>query len=154
MHLTSPMYKIARTRTLAKIAYYKAHQSFSDSRTVYVENGIKLYDKKFQPGHQLSDLVKEFLVSGKQGEYIAINAYLTRNNKNENILQDLRKWIRIKTGLATMVGFGPRFLHSTGQLHKGGANNGIFLVITAEPVHDLEIPETDSALEHWNMGKH
>ena len=130
----------SKTRTLAKIAYYKAHRTFSENRSTYEENGMRLYDKKFLPGLQLADLVREFLVSGKQGEYIAINAYLMHNNKNENILQALRKWIKIKTGLATMVGFGPRFLHSTGQLHKGGANNGLFLVITADPVYDLEIP--------------
>ena len=56
-----------------------------------------------------------------------------------------------KPGLATTVGFGPRFLHSTGQLHKGGANNGLFLVITADPVQDVEIPQEGlsfGTLEH------
>jgi transaldolase/glucose-6-phosphate isomerase len=48
--------------------------------------------------------------------------------------------LREGTGLATTVGFGPRFLHSTGQLHKGGANKGLFLQITAEPYHDIPIP--------------
>jgi hypothetical protein len=130
----------SKTHTIAKISYYQTHHSFLDNRPVYEENGIKIFDKKFLPGKQLADLVREFLASGKQGDYVAINAYLMRNKKNEVILQDLRKWINRKTGLATMVGFGPRFLHSTGQLHKGGANNGLFLVITADPIHDFEIP--------------
>ena len=53
--------------------------------------------------------------------------------------------------MATTVGFGPRFQHSTGQLHKGGANNGLFLVITADPKKDVEIPEEGlsfGTLEH------
>jgi transaldolase/glucose-6-phosphate isomerase len=53
----------------------------------------------------------------------------------------LRSWIREKTHNATTLGFGPRFQHSTGQLHKGGKNNGLFLVITASPLKDIEIPE-------------
>ena len=55
-------------------------------------------------------------------------------------LQDLRSYIRDKTKCAVTLGFGPRFLHSTGQLHKGGANNALFLQITAEAVDDVEIP--------------
>jgi hypothetical protein len=45
-----------------------------------------------------------------------------------------------ETGCATMFGYGPRYLHSTGQLHKGGANNGVFMIVTAEPENDLPIP--------------
>jgi len=131
----------SKTRTLAKILYFKSYQTYMDNRPVYAENGIQLLGKKILPGKLLDDQVREFIVSGKQGEYIAINAYLMRNKKNEAIFQDLRKWIRAKTKLATMIGFGPRFLHSTGQLHKGGANNGLFLVITADPIHDFEIPQ-------------
>jgi hypothetical protein len=52
----------------------------------------------------------------------------------------LRLGIRRYTGLATTVGFGPRFLHSTGQLHKGGADNGLFIQITMDPPEDIEIP--------------
>ena len=62
----------------------------------------------------------------------------------------LRTAIRAKTGCATTVGFGPRFLHSTGQLHKGGADNGLFLQITADPTADADIPTENmpfSALE-------
>jgi transaldolase/glucose-6-phosphate isomerase len=55
-------------------------------------------------------------------------------------LGKLRYWIQQLTGLPTTLGFGPRFLHSTGQLHKGGANNGVFIQITADPQVDVEIP--------------
>jgi hypothetical protein len=99
----------------------------------------------------LKDLVSKFLSSAIPGDYVAINAFIMRDKKIEATLQDLRTWIRAKTRLATMVGFGPRFMHSTGQLHKGGANNGLFLVITADPVRDAEIPHEGlsfGSLEH------
>jgi len=130
----------SKNRTLAKISYYKTHHLFNESKPVYEEDGIYLYSNKSVDGKILIDFIGEFLASGKPGDYVAINAYLQRNNKSEATLKDLRTWIRTKTRLATTVGFGPRFLHSTGQLHKGGANNGLFLVITADPVRDVEIP--------------
>jgi hypothetical protein len=55
-------------------------------------------------------------------------------------LKALRTAVRDRTRAATMFGFGPRYLHSTGQLHKGGANSGVFLLITASPRDDLAIP--------------
>lgn len=84
--------------------------------------------------------MNKFLASGVPGDYVAINAYLMRDAKSVSNLQKLRSWIRDQTRLATTVGFGPRFQHSTGQLHKGGANNGLFLVITADLKTDVEIP--------------
>ncbi len=81
-----------------------------------------------------------FLSSTKDGDYIAINAYIRRNDSMLDALQTLRKGILTKTGRATTLGFGPRFLHSTGQLHKGGADNGVFIQITADPETDLDIP--------------
>jgi len=59
---------------------------------------------------------------------------------NIRALTELRLVVREKTGCATTVGFGPRFLHSTGQLHKGGPDTGLFLQITADPVMDVDIP--------------
>jgi transaldolase/glucose-6-phosphate isomerase len=130
----------SKNRTVAKISYYKAHHSFNESEPAFQEQGIYLYSKNPIPGKQIADILDNFLTSGKLGDYVAINAFIRRNKKSEATLQDLRTWIRARTRLATTVGFGPRFLHSTGQLHKGGANNGLFLVITANPVRDVEIP--------------
>ena len=146
-----PDVQVSKNRTLAKISYYKTHHTFNESKPVYEEDGIFLYGNKPVTGKKLIDFVSEFLASGKPGDYVAINAYLMRNNKSEATLDNLRTWIRAKTGLATTVGFGPRFLHSTGQLHKGGANNGLFLIITADPVTDVEIPNgglSFGTLEH------
>ncbi len=91
----------------------------------------------------VSEVIAAFTAQAKDGDYIAINAYLPRNEAVEAKLTALRERILKATGKATTLGFGPRFLHSTGQLHKGGANNGLFLQITQTDAEDLAIPEVD-----------
>jgi transaldolase / glucose-6-phosphate isomerase len=73
-------------------------------------------------------------------DYFAILAYLPADDAIADRLQRLRVRVRELTGAATTLGFGPRFLHSTGQLHKGGPDTGVFLQLTAEPSKDLAIP--------------
>ena len=73
-------------------------------------------------------------------DYVAILAYLPNDQPIEARLQAIRARIGEATGAATTLGFGPRFLHSTGQLHKGGPDTGIFLQLTADPSKDLPIP--------------
>jgi glucose-6-phosphate isomerase len=74
------------------------------------------------------------------GDYFAVNAYLEMNDENRRELQAIRNAIRDWKRVATTLGFGPRFLHSTGQLHKGGPNTGVFLQITSEDAEDLPVP--------------
>jgi len=78
------------------------------------------------------------LVPGR--DYFAILAYLPQDSEITERLQRVRARIRDALGVATTLGFGPRFLHSTGQLHKGGPDTGVFLQITADPAKDLPIP--------------
>ena len=75
------------------------------------------------------------------GDYVALNAYVEMNAENEKLLHMIRHKIRDQRKVATTVGFGPRFLHSTGQLHKGGPNSGVFLQITCDDAEDLQVPE-------------
>ncbi len=77
------------------------------------------------------------------GDYVALMAYVPPTDDNERALQDLRTAIRDRTSLATTLGFGPRFLHSTGQLHKGGPNTGVFVQITVDDPVDVPIPGQD-----------
>ncbi len=105
----------------------------------YQEKG-KLEEGEFVPLKDAEPALSEFLNGSKDGDYIAIAAFLPRNAEMIAALQDLRVAIRDKTKRAVTLGFGPRFLHSTGQLHKGGANNGLFLQITADPLEDVDIP--------------
>jgi glucose-6-phosphate isomerase len=84
--------------------------------------------------------LRELLSGVRPGDYLALLAYLPRTDANEARLQALRSRLGGASGVATTLGFGPRFLHSTGQLHKGGPPSGVFLQLTAEPERDLPIP--------------
>ncbi|MFN2501678.1 MAG: bifunctional transaldolase/phosoglucose isomerase [Pyrinomonadaceae bacterium] len=75
-----------------------------------------------------------------KNDYFALLAYVEMNDKNEAALTSIRERVLLRTGAATCLGFGPRFLHSTGQAYKGGANNGVFLQITSDDAIDLAIP--------------
>jgi glucose-6-phosphate isomerase len=74
------------------------------------------------------------------GDYLAILAYLPRNDEVLGRLQRVRHALRDRYRVATTVGFGPRFLHSTGQLHKGGPNTGVFIQVVDEPREDRPVP--------------
>jgi glucose-6-phosphate isomerase len=84
--------------------------------------------------------VSELVDSIRPGDYFAITAYLPPTQENEDRLARIRMPVRDAKRVATTVGFGPRFLHSTGQLHKGGPDTGVFLQVTAAPSADLPIP--------------
>jgi transaldolase / glucose-6-phosphate isomerase len=81
-----------------------------------------------------------WLGSCRPGDYVAIQAYLAPTAATTEGLGALRRLLLERLKVATTVGFGPRFLHSTGQLHKGGPNTGLFLQLVDTPVHDLEVP--------------
>lgn len=82
----------------------------------------------------------EVLRSVQDGDYIAILAYLPRSPQMAARLERVRHALRARYRVATTIGFGPRYLHSTGQLHKGGPNSGVFLLVNDPPEEDLEIP--------------
>ena len=67
--------------------------------------------------------------------------YIEMNAEHESLLQWLRMSVRDKKHVATCLGFGPRFLHSTGQAYKGGPNSGVFLQITCDDANDLPVPQ-------------
>ncbi len=82
----------------------------------------------------------EVLAQVKTGDYIAIQAYLPRTGEVRTDLARLRLKLRDRHRVATTVGFGPRYLHSTGQIHKGGANSGVFLQIVSDIGEDIQVP--------------
>jgi transaldolase/glucose-6-phosphate isomerase len=87
--------------------------------------------------------IEGLLDKTRPGGYFAIQAYLEVKPRIREHLQAIRHKIRDRFKLATTVGFGPRFLHSTGQIHKGGPNTGVFLQLVDEPAEDLAVPDTD-----------
>ncbi|NNF69958.1 MAG: phosphoheptose isomerase, partial [Acidimicrobiia bacterium] len=74
------------------------------------------------------------------GDYVGIQAYLPMSDTTTEALQTIRMQLGSRTGVATTLGYGPRFLHSTGQLHKGGPGSGAFIQIVDEPLLDIDIP--------------
>ena len=92
----------------------------------------------FGDGNSVLKALQSFVASVADGGYISIHAYLDRRDDVQ--LEDLRKILSLKTGHPVTFGWGPRFLHSTGQFHKGGQQNGAFLQITGEASCDFAIP--------------
>jgi len=134
----------AKIRTLAGLDVYKKNGSFEDV-SVFAQfpmaNVLGLLSPAIERRGSLLRLVFSAIEQFRpQIEYVAINAFLPKTAENEQSLQELRHRIGEKFNLPTTVGFGPRYLHSTGQFHKGGPNNGLFILITAQRENDLAIP--------------
>jgi hypothetical protein len=85
-------------------------------------------------------LDKAHLNARGAGDYIALLDYFEESEENEAVIQQIRTHLRDATRCATTTGYGPRFLHSTGQLHKGGPASGVFIQLTAADARDVEIP--------------
>ncbi len=104
----------------------------------YQETG-ELPSDKTEPATAAN--LQAFLSQAKPGDYVSLQAYVPPTAETDAALQSLRTAIQLQTGLAVTVGYGPRFLHSTGQLHKGDAGNGLFIQFTAEMPEDIAIPD-------------
>ncbi len=109
---------------------------FADSRYAAVLHGGQDVG---QP--DLIGYLRAHLAQIKAGDYFAVLGFIQRDREHEKTLQQLRHAVRDKKRVATCLGFGPRFLHSTGQDYKGGPNTGVFLQVTADHARDLAIPE-------------
>jgi hypothetical protein len=92
---------------------------------------------------ELKGAIQAWLAQAKSGDYIALQAFLQPRSETTDALKQIRVVLRERKKLATTFGYGPRFLHSTGQLHKGGANTGLFLQLVDEIEDDQEVPETN-----------
>jgi transaldolase/glucose-6-phosphate isomerase len=103
------------------------------------EDGIKVFGPVV--GSTLANSLRAHLNSIQVNDYFALLAYIEMNPEHEAALTAMRQRVRDAKRVATCLGFGPRFLHSTGQAYKGGPNSGVFLQITADDAHDLAIPE-------------
>lgn len=98
------------------------------------------FQEEHRAGGTLSDLLRAHLERLGSGDYLAILAYLPVSEPVAARLRAIRDQLARLTSAAVTVGFGPRYLHSTGQAHKGGANRGVFLMLTADPETDLPVP--------------
>ena len=132
--------------TRSYIEEYKQNGRLPEETPVFTDGDVRLFaddaNRQALDGvASLSHAVAAHLSRVRTGDYAAINAYLERTPAVHEALRRIRAAIRDAKGVATTLGYGPRFLHSTGQLHKGGPDSGIFFQITADQKEDLEIPD-------------
>ena len=104
------------------------------------EGPVSLYVQEGEAAASVTDTLRRFLGQARPGDYAALLAYLTEGPAVEWALEDLRHTLRDRLHLATTVGYGPRYLHSTGQMHKGGPNTGIFFELTTDDRDELPVP--------------
>jgi transaldolase/glucose-6-phosphate isomerase len=128
---------------------YEKTGSLPSEQPILEENGIKLFadDKNAASlrdaagsDKTLAAYLRSHLARIKSNDYFAMLAYIEMNDANESTLQKIRHTVRDRKRVATCLGFGPRFLHSTGQAYKGGPNSGVFLQITCDDAVDLPVP--------------
>jgi transaldolase/glucose-6-phosphate isomerase len=103
-----------------------------------IEGPLSVYAD--ETGSTVTETLARFLAQAHRGDYVALLAYLTEGPATEQALQRIRVRLRDSLKLATTLGYGPRFLHSTGQFHKGGPNSGLFLQLTADDADDATVP--------------
>jgi transaldolase/glucose-6-phosphate isomerase len=124
---------------------YEETGSLPSETPIFEQDGIKLYTDEnnadvLKGCESLSGYLKAHLDRLKPNDYFALLAYVEMNDAHEKSLQTARHAVRDRKRVATCLGFGPRFLHSTGQAYKGGPNTGVFLQITCDDAADLAVP--------------
>ena len=135
-----PNVQASKDITKAKIAEYQKKGRLKQGKPAWKKEGVMVFASSSITGASLKTVLSGFLKKARPNGYVAINAYLPRNAETIDTLQAMRAAIRARTGNAVTAGFGPRFQHSTGQFHKGGPKNALFIQITAEHALDMEIP--------------
>ena len=127
---------------------YEENGSLPAETPIFEGDGIKLFADE-RNATALNEAASESSLHGylkahrdrlAEGDYFALLAYVEMNDNHETSLQSMRRAVRDRRRVATCLGFGPRFLHSTGQAYKGGPNTGVFLQITCEDAFDVPVP--------------
>lgn len=148
-----PNVQESKDNTNRLLQQFRSQGKFGEEAPLLEADGIELYCNS-QPRVSLegaqaaqgreSDSPEGFLAAflnhHREGDYVALLAYLEPTAESGAPLESIRTRVRDATHLATTLGYGPRYLHSTGQFHKGGANNGLFIQFTANDAQDLPIP--------------
>ncbi|HYU14961.1 MAG TPA: hypothetical protein VEL05_02770, partial [Candidatus Acidoferrum sp.] len=130
----------AKDATLSMLATFRKLKRLPDWPVDREEDGILLLTNQGMKPATLSAGVGAFLAQAKPGDYVAILAYLTPEHETTDALQTLATVIRDQLKVATTVDYGPRYLHSLGQLHKGGAPNLLAIQLTCDDKDDVPIP--------------
>lgn len=144
-----PDVEASKIATRELTSAYEKTGSLPAEKPVVEDAGIKLFTdernatdlaKAAGGDKSLAGYLKAHLARIQAGDYFAVLGYIQMNPEHEQALQALRHLVRDKKRVATCLGFGPRFLHSTGQAYKGGPNSGVFLQITCDDSVELPVP--------------
>lgn len=140
-----PDVEASKTETRKLTSEYESTGKLPSESPFFTGDGAKLYaDLKntaaLKGGGTLAGFMKKHLARLGEGDYFALLGYITMNKADEEALQAIRLAVRDNKKVATVLGFGPRFLHSTGQAYKGGPNSGVFLQITCDDAVDILVP--------------
>ena len=141
-----PNVQESKDNTKRILADYKQTGVFNEAPTAQTNDFARVIplsgSKDIALGDDLDSAVAAILAQVRPGDYVAFTAYIENDEEHQLELHDIRTHVRNAMHVATTVGFGPRFLHSTGQLHKGGPNSGVFFQLTIDTgkAEDLDIP--------------
>jgi hypothetical protein len=144
-----PDVEASKVVTRELTAEYEKTGKLPEEKPFWEGDGIKLFtdDRNAQNlrkaagnDNSLVGLLRAHLNQLSAGDYFALLAFIQMNREHEDSLQAVRHAVRDRRRVATCLGFGPRFLHSTGQAYKGGPNSGVFLQITCDDAVDLPVP--------------
>jgi transaldolase/glucose-6-phosphate isomerase len=137
-----PDVEASKLKTRALTDDYEKSGRLAAEKPLARDGELRIYgDASLKGDGTLDSILAAHLARLRPGDYAALLAYVERKPAHEKLIARMRTAIRDATRNATVAGFGPRFLHSTGQAYKGGPNSGVFLQITADPAHDLPIPD-------------
>ena len=139
-----PNVQESKDATKQLLQQFEKNGQLEDQTTVVTDGALTIYaDEPLRaslPSSSVADVMQTFLAQVKPGDYIAMLNYIEETPDQYATIQAIRTNLRDATRCATTTGYGPRFLHSTGQLHKGGPDSGVFLQLTAPDKTDLPIP--------------
>ena len=136
-----PNVQEAKDATKALLDRYKKEGKLNEQPALAQSGGLTVYGAG-SANASFADLLSEHIKKAGRGDYIALLAYLEETAEIDAALTTLRATLRNLTGRAVTVGYGPRYLHSTGQLHKGGPDSGVFVQITAPDHADFDVPRS------------
>ena len=138
-----PNVEAAKALARQMVTAYQEKGQLPEEPPILRENGVSVYGD-LRVSH-LDQVLPTFLSSADKGAYICLQAYVPPNTETDEAIQNLREKLRDSTKLAVTSGYGPRFLHSTGQLHKGDSGKGLFIQFTSENEVDIPIPDEAGA---------
>jgi glucose-6-phosphate isomerase len=133
-----PNVQESKDNTNRLLKEFQDHGRLFEEEPSLLQGSLALYTQEHDS--TLAEAMARFLSQASRGDYISIQAYLTENPATETALNSIRMYLRNQLHLAATLGYGPRFLHSTGQLHKGGPNTGLFIQLTADDPEDVPVP--------------